>query len=112
MPAREDDFDPARLERIERRLQALEDAAAIRSPNADDGVPARVPPPEETMSTGGIMPILKPCPFCGDRPQIVHSGTFQVECPDCGAIGPPAPTSQRAIARWNRRGTDASEDFA
>jgi uncharacterized protein (TIGR02246 family) len=31
MATREDGFDPARLERLERRLQALEDAEAIRN---------------------------------------------------------------------------------
>jgi Lar family restriction alleviation protein len=104
--------DPARLESIERRLLVLEEAAGIRSPEAADAEDAREARSEETMSTAGMMPILKPCPFCGDRPQVVHTGTFQVECPDCGAIGPPAPTSQRAVARWNRRGTDPADDFA
>ena len=31
--------------------------------------------------------ILKPCPFCGDRPQIVQTGTSAVQCADCGAWG-------------------------
>lgn len=66
---------------------------------------------EGKMDKPAIIPILKPCPFCGDRAQIVHSGTFRVECPDCGAIGPPAPTSERAVVRWNRRGSGASDDF-
>ena len=43
------------------------------------------------MEKDEIVPILKPCPFCGDHVQIVRSGTFTVQCPDCGAIGPPAP---------------------
>jgi Lar family restriction alleviation protein len=55
-----------------------------------------------------IVPILKPCPFCGDRPQIVHTGTFIVQCADCGASGPPAPNMERAAVRWNRR---KGEDF-
>ena len=41
------------------------------------------------MEQDEIVPILKPCPFCGDRPQIVHTGTFTVQCPDCGAIDYP-----------------------
>jgi hypothetical protein len=42
------------------------------------------------MELDEIVPILKPCPFCGDRPQIVHTGTFVVQCADCGASGPPS----------------------
>jgi Lar family restriction alleviation protein len=66
---------------------------------------------EGKMGEDAFIPVLKPCPFCGDRAQIVHGGTFRVECPDCGATGPPAPTSERAVVRWNRRGTDAPDDF-
>jgi Lar family restriction alleviation protein len=58
------------------------------------------------------MPLLKTCPFCGDRAQLVSSGTFRVECPDCGASGPPFPTAEGAAVRWNRRGTDDSSDFS
>jgi len=63
------------------------------------------------MEHDQFAPTLKPCPFCGDRPQIVDSGTFRVECADCGASGPPAPTTQRAAARWNRRGNEPVDDF-
>jgi Lar family restriction alleviation protein len=63
------------------------------------------------MDQDRLVPLLKPCPFCGDRPQIVEGGTFRVECADCGAIGPPGPNLQRAAARWNRRGTDPADDF-
>jgi Lar family restriction alleviation protein len=66
---------------------------------------------EDAMPSDTSFPMLKPCPFCGDRAQLVQSGTFRVECPDCGAIGPPAPNSERAVARWNRRGTEAADDF-
>ena len=48
------------------------------------------------MEQESLIPILKPCPFCGDRPQIVQSGTFTVQCADCGAMGPPAPNMERA----------------
>ena len=48
------------------------------------------------MEQDEIVPILKPCPFCGDQPQIVRTGTFTVQCPDCGAVGPPAPNIERA----------------
>jgi Lar family restriction alleviation protein len=58
-----------------------------------------------------VIPILKPCPFCGDRPQIVHSGTFTVQCADCGAIGPPAPNVERAAGRWNHRKGEPTDDF-
>ena len=51
------------------------------------------------MEQETLVPILKPCPFCGDSPQIVQSGTFAVQCADCGAMGPPAPNMERAAAR-------------
>ena len=60
------------------------------------------------MEQDEIVPILKPCPFCGDRPQIVRTGTFTVQCPDCGAVGPPAPNIERAAVRWNKRKGDDS----
>jgi len=58
------------------------------------------------MQQEALVPILKPCPFCGDRPQIVQSGTFAVQCADCGAMGPPAPNMERAAVRWNKRKGD------
>jgi Lar family restriction alleviation protein len=58
------------------------------------------------MEQEEIVPILKPCPFCGDRPQIVQTGTFRVQCADCGASGPPAPNMDRAAIRWNKRNGD------
>src|SRR5215475_8881926 len=60
----------------------------------------------ENMKQEALVPILKPCPFCGDRPQIVQSGTFAVQCADCGAMGPPAPNMERAAVRWNKRKGD------
>ena len=54
------------------------------------------------MEQEALVPILKPCPFCGDRPQIVQTGTFAVQCADCGAMGPPAPNMERAAVRWNK----------
>jgi Lar family restriction alleviation protein len=59
------------------------------------------------MAQEALVPILKPCPFCGDRPQIVQTGTFSVQCADCGAMGPPAPNMERAAVRWNKRKADA-----
>lgn len=64
------------------------------------------------MDKDEIVPILRPCPFCGDRPQMVHVGTFTIQCPDCGAIGPSAPNAQRAAARWNNRKGDSADGFA
>ena len=60
----------------------------------------------EKMEQDEIVPILKPCPFCGDRPQIVQVGTFIVQCADCGASGPPAPNMERAAVQWNKRKGD------
>jgi Lar family restriction alleviation protein len=63
------------------------------------------------MDKDEVIPILKTCPFCGDMPQIVSSGTFRVECADCGASGPPSPTLRGAAMRWNRRGSGPVDDF-
>jgi Lar family restriction alleviation protein len=63
------------------------------------------------MDEGEVIPRLKICPFCGDRPQIVFSGTFRVQCPDCGSSGPPFPSSEGAAKRWNRRGAEPMDDF-
>jgi hypothetical protein len=43
---------------------------------------------------------IVPCPFWGYGTQIVHGGTFMVQCADCGAIRPPVPKMQRAAVRW------------
>jgi hypothetical protein len=61
---------------------------------------------EEKMEQDEIVPILKPYPFCGDRPQIVRTGIFIVQCADCAASGPPAPNMERAAVRWNKRKGD------
>lgn len=66
------------------------------------------------MDKDDVIPFLKTCPFCGDRPQVVFGGTFRVQCPDCGASGPPFPSSEGAAKRWNRRGdgSDPLDGFA
>jgi Restriction alleviation protein Lar len=64
------------------------------------------------MEQDAAVPILKTCPFCNDRAQIVFSGTFRVQCPDCGASGPPFPSAEGAARRWNRRGSEPADDFA
>src|SRR4029079_18316920 len=60
----------------------------------------------ENMQQEAPVPILKPCPFCGDRPQIVQSGTFAVQCADGGVMGHPAANMERAAVRWNKRKGD------
>jgi Lar family restriction alleviation protein len=62
------------------------------------------------MDKDEAIPRLKTCPFCGDLPQVVFSGTFRVQCSDCGALGPPFPSSPGAAKRWNRRGSDPNND--
>jgi hypothetical protein len=65
------------------------------------------------MDKDEVIPFLKPCPFCNDLPQIVFSGTYRVQCTDCGANGPPFPSSDGAAKRWNRRGSsDPMDGFA
>ena len=48
------------------------------------------------MDKDDVVPVLKTCPFCGDLPQVVFSGTYRVQCSDCGANGPPFPSSEGA----------------
>ena len=62
------------------------------------------------MNQEQVIPRLKTCPFCGDLPQIVYSGTYRVQCPDCGASGPPFPSTEGAAKRWNRRSGEAGTD--
>jgi hypothetical protein len=64
------------------------------------------------MDKDEVIPRLKTCPFCGDLPQVVFNGTFRVQCTDCGANGPPFPSSVGAAKRWNRRGSDPNDDFS
>lgn len=64
---------------------------------------------------------LKPCPFCGGEARAFRceeSGTFDVQCQQCGAIpfiG--SRTSERktmadVIAAWNARAAVADEQFS
>lgn len=64
---------------------------------------------------------LKPCPFCGGEAKAFYceeSGTFDVQCQQCGAIpfiG--SRTSERktmadVIAAWNARAAVTDEQFA
>jgi hypothetical protein len=78
-------------------------------------LPAMASATEECdMDKDEVIPFLKTCPFCNDMPQIVFSGTYRVQCPDCGANGPPFPSADGAAKRWNRRGSgsDPKDGFA
>jgi Lar family restriction alleviation protein len=49
---------------------------------------------------------LKPCPYCGAETWIgpATSGTAaRCLCFGCGALGPPARTTESAILLWNTR---------
>ena len=66
---------------------------------------------EEKMEQDEIVPILSEEPpgtglrSCAPR---VHC---TVQCPDCGAVGPPAPNIERAAVRWNhRKGTISADE--
>ena len=51
-------------------------------------------------------PDTETVPVLRGRAQIVQTGTFAVQCADCGAMGPPAPNMERAAVRWNKRKGD------
>jgi len=53
---------------------------------------------------------LKPCPFCGENEQRiieleseVVEWAIYIRCEYCGALGPPADSSQGAKEAWNER---------
>lgn len=60
---------------------------------------------------------LKPCPFCGGKPQLDHEYMgvcvySKIRCTDCGATIKPIKISacessdEKAICAWNRRSND------
>lgn len=64
---------------------------------------------------------LKPCPFCGGEARAFRceeSGTFDVQCQQCGAIPfigsrtSEKKTMADVIAAWNTRAAVADEQFA
>ena len=47
---------------------------------------------------------LKPCPFCGENPEILSNLHYVwVECMNCHARHDPALTKEVAVTQWNRR---------
>lgn len=64
---------------------------------------------------------MKPCPFCGGEAKAFYceeSGTFDVQCQQCGAIPfigsrtSEKKTMADVIAAWNARAAVADEQFA
>ena len=45
---------------------------------------------------------LRPCPFCGS-PRVEVTGTFAVECQDCGAKSKYHNTREQAVTAWTNR---------
>ena len=48
---------------------------------------------------------LKPCPFCGVKPNVFidHDGDCHIRCLWCGASHVYARTEKEAAKKWNRR---------
>lgn len=52
---------------------------------------------------------LKPCPFCGGKPEKIYKSTGQtthIECPDCHAQFPKSTNENKYDDEWNRRHVD------
>lgn len=57
---------------------------------------------------------LNPCPFCGENSASYsmyenEDGNYQVQCWNCGAIGPPDCDENIAVSRWNEAAQHASQ---
>lgn len=56
---------------------------------------------------------LKPCPFCGNKPEIQTGYEFEtrmtkvrIACAKCGTYGQSAYSTSGAFEAWNRRAED------
>ena len=55
---------------------------------------------------------LKPCPFCGERSQLIFMVSldgyyYWITCGQCHAEGPPERTRVTRDKAWNRRAKEA-----
>lgn len=48
---------------------------------------------------------LKPCPFCGETPEIMLKGNlcYSMVCEGCGCQGPSGGNKEKAMKAWNTR---------
>ena len=68
------------------------------------GEPAQAEVAWNTRAPAGEEPAVgpRPCPFCGGGDlQTSEVESFYVACQVCQTIGPPHPSEQGALARWN-----------
>ena len=58
----------------------------------------------QVLDWGACMTELKNCPFCGSS-NLDHckTGSYWIDCLDCGASQYGAKTKEQAIKNWNKR---------
>ena len=60
------------------------------------------------ITNGLSFPTISPCPFCGNDELEWDSDESEtviwLECQECNATGPTAPTHEDVAALWNQRG--------
>lgn len=43
----------------------------------------------------------QPCPYCGDQPDVIFTGSKHKVSSGCGATGPSASNAAHAVTAWN-----------
>jgi hypothetical protein len=46
---------------------------------------------------------LEPCPFCGEKENLMERGTQWIRCRSCEALGPDSTGKMSPTEAWNRR---------
>ncbi len=56
---------------------------------------------------------LKPCPFCGQEDltvEVTKNNECWIECPNCGVETPLYESTKQAVAAWNRRVSNSTNN--